>query len=142
MYLEDSTDLGKVVDAVNTVSEELKEQTESGMYRLIFRSLSTSLVSSDISESEIHNALQRLTARVRRDKAVGMYLLEKGMHSENEYNIVGHTMEGSIEFKVRQLKTYLCVKGITDVQSRADVRYTHSRKALSIGSFALDRIRE
>jgi len=50
-------------------------------------------------------------------------------------------MDGSIEFKVEQLKSFLCIKGICDVQSRGWIRYTYTKSSLSIGSFSLDHIK-
>jgi hypothetical protein len=50
-------------------------------------------------------------------------------------------MDGSIEFKTDGVKTFLGVQGLTDVQSRAWIQYTYTKKGLNIGSFALDHIR-
>ena len=53
----------------------------------------------------------------------------------------GSIMDGMVDFKVDQLKTFFSIKGISDVQSRAYIRYTATKSALTIGSFALDHIR-
>jgi len=70
-----------------------------------------------------------------------MYTMEKGMHSDQEIQMIGSIMDGMIEFKVDQLKTFLAIKGVTEVQSRSYIRYTATKSALSIGSFSLDHIR-
>jgi hypothetical protein len=46
-----------------------------------------------------------------------------------------------IEFKIEQLNTLFSVKGVCDVQSRAWIRYTHSKQGISVGSFSLEAIR-
>ncbi len=63
------------------------------------------------------------------------------MHGEQEIQLLGSVMDGMVEFKVEQLKTYLSVRGISDVQSRAWIQYMYSKQGLSIGSFSLDHIR-
>ena len=69
------------------------------------------------------------------------YLLETGMHTESDLQTIEHMMDGSINLKIDQLKTFLSVKGISEVQSRAWIGYTFSKKAFSLGSFSLDHIR-
>src|SRR5438093_12613413 len=63
------------------------------------------------------------------------------MHEEQEIQMLGSLMDGSIEFKDDQLKSFLCIKGICDVQSRGWIRYTYTKSSLSIGSFSLDHIK-
>ena len=70
-----------------------------------------------------------------------MFAMEKGMHSDQEIQMIGSVMDGMIDFKVDQLKTFFAVKGVTDVQSRSYIRYTASKSTISIGSFSLDHIR-
>src|SRR5437870_5300016 len=62
-------------------------------------------------------------------------------YEEQEIQMLGSLMDGSIEFKVEQLKSFLCIKGICDVQSRGWIRYTYTKSSLSIGSFSLDHIK-
>ena len=85
--------------------------------------------------------LSPLCGKRKRDKAVSMFTVEKGMHGEQEIQMLGSIMDGMIDFKVDQLKTFFSVQGISEVQSRAYIRYTASKHALQIGSFALDHIR-
>src|SRR3989441_12571763 len=81
--------------------------------------------------------LQPFVGRRKRDKAVAFYVIEKGMHEEQEIQMLGSLMDGSIEFKVEQLQSFLCIKGICDAQSRGWIRYTYTQSRLSLGSVPL-----
>jgi hypothetical protein len=70
-----------------------------------------------------------------------MYLLDKGMHNEQEIQTLGHLMDGAIEFKTDGTKTFLAVQGVCDVQSRMWIQYQYSKRGLNIGSFTLDHIK-
>ncbi|MCD6370912.1 MAG: recombinase RecA, partial [Thermoplasmata archaeon] len=70
-----------------------------------------------------------------------LYLLEKGLHGENEIQMVGYLMDGMIEFKIETHKTYLTVHGITEVQSRNWIEVSATRSGLTLGSFTLGHIR-
>ena len=50
--------------------------------------------------------LSPLCGKRKRDKAVSMFTVEKGMHGEQEIQMLGSTMDGMIDFKVDQLKTF------------------------------------
>ncbi len=136
-YVEDPTDHEAILDAVDQISKELKGK--HSYYRLAFRSISTLIAYLDPSTA--FRFLQPFAGRRKRDKSVSMYLIEKGMHGEQEIQLLGSVMDGMIEFKVEQLKTFLSVKGICDVQSRAWIQYMYSKQGVSIGSFSLDHIK-
>ena len=63
------------------------------------------------------------------------------MHDDQDIQMIASVMDGQVEYKVEQLKTYISIKGICDVQSRAWIDYTYTKQGLSIGSFSLDHIR-
>jgi KaiC/GvpD/RAD55 family RecA-like ATPase len=135
-----STDKGvldQLGNAVNTFSADLKEKTPA--YRLVFESVSTLTAYVDIGAA--FRFLQPFVGRRKLDRAAGYYEIETGMHSESDLQTLEHMMDGSVNLKVDQLKTFLSVRGITDVQSRAWVGYTFSKKVFSLGSFSLDHIR-
>jgi len=136
-YISDPTDHEAILKTVDEVSKELKKKHE--YYRLCFRSISTLIAYLDPTTT--YKFLQPFAGRRKRDKAVTMYIIEKGMHGEQEIQMLGSVMDGTIEIKVEQLKSFLAVQGISDVQSRAWIRYTYSKQAVSIGSFSLDHIR-
>ncbi len=137
-YIDDPTDHHSILKAVDAIAAEWKKKHE-GVYRLAFRSVSTLIAYLDPTTT--FKFLQPFVGRRKRDKAVALYVIEKGMHEEQEIQMLGSLMDGSIEFKVEQLKSFLSVKGICDVQSRSWIRYTYTKSSVSIGSFSLDHIK-
>ncbi|MFQ6060355.1 MAG: recombinase RecA, partial [Thermoplasmata archaeon] len=137
VYLDDPTDYQGIMKAVNQAAREFKKNHE--YYRLAFRSVSTLVAYLDVQTA--FKFLQSFAGRRKRDKAVSFYVVEKGMHQDQEIQMIGSMMDGMIDFKVEQLKSYLSVQGICDVQSRAWIKYTYSKHGVNIGSFSLDHIR-
>ena len=137
VYIDEPTDHEKISEAVETITKSFRESHE--YYRMAFRSISTLIAYSDPNTA--FRFLSPLCGKRKRDKAVSMFTVEKGMHGEQEIQMLGSIMDGMIDFKVDQLKTFFSVQGISEVQSRAYIRYTSSKHALQIGSFALDHIR-
>jgi len=137
VYIDEPTDHEKISEAVETITKSFRESHE--YYRMAFRSISTLIAYSDPNTA--FRFLSPLCGKRKRDKAVSMFTVEKGMHGEQEIQMLGSIMDGMIDFKVDQLKTFFSVQGISEVQSRAYNRYTASKHALQIGSFALDHIR-
>jgi KaiC/GvpD/RAD55 family RecA-like ATPase len=137
IYIDEPTDHEKLSEVVDTTSKEFKEKFK--YYRMAFRSVSTLIAYSDPNAA--FRFLSPLMGRRKRDQAVSMFLVEKGMHGEQEIQMLGSIMDGMIDFKVDQMKTFFSVQGISDVQSRAYIRYTSTKHSLNIGSFALDHIR-
>ncbi len=136
-YIDQPTDHEGILKNVDTIAKELMKKHK--YYRLAFRSISTLIAYLDTNIA--FRFLQPFAGRRKRDKSVSMFIIEKGMHSETDIQMLGSIMDGAVEFKLEQLQTFLCVKGIGDVQSRAWIRYTHSKKGVNIGSFALGHIR-
>ena len=136
-YLEDPTDYEGIMKATEEITKEIKEKHK--YYRLGFRSVSTLIAYLDPVTT--FKFLKPFSGKRSRDKAVSMFLVEKGMHSDQEIQMLGSMMDGQIDFKVEQLKNYLRIEGICDVQSRAYVTYTHSKASIVPGSFSLDHIR-
>ena len=137
IYIDEPTDHEKIMESTEKVAKEFKEKHK--YYRLAFRSLSTLIAYSDPNTA--FRFLSPFCGRRKRDGAVSMYTIEKGMHGEMEIQMLGSIMDGMVDFKLDQLKTYFSVQGISDVQSRSYVRYTVGKHGLSIGSFSLDHIR-
>ena len=136
-YIDDPTDHNAILKAADTIASEWKKKHQS--YRLAFRSVSTLIAYLDPTTT--FKFLQPFVGRRKRDKAVAFYVIEKGMHEEQEIQMLGSLMDGSVEFKVEQLKSFLSIKGICDVQSRSWIRYTYTKSSVSIGSFSLDHIK-
>src|SRR5256712_737076 len=136
-YIDDPTDHQAILKAVDARAAEWKKKYPT--YRLAFRSVSTLIAYLDPTTT--FKFLQPFVGRRKRDKAVAFYVIEKGMHEEQEIQMLGSLMDGSIEFKVEQLKSFMSIKGICDVQSRGWIRYTYTKSSVSIGSFSLDHIK-
>ena len=129
--------LDQLSQAVNGFSQELKERAPS--YRLVFESVST--VTAYLDTTAMFRFLQPFTGRRRLDGAAAYYNIETGMHTDSDVETLEHMVDGSINLKLDQLKMFLSVRGIADVQSRDWVGYTFTKRAFSLGSFSLDHIR-
>ncbi len=136
-YIEDQSDIKAITEAVEEVAEEIMKSHK--YYRLAFESVSTIIAYLDTSTT--FRSLQPFAGRRKRDKAVSLYTLQKGMHSEQDISMLGHMMDGELEFKFQQMQTYLKVEGLGEVQVRDWVKYTHSKSGITMGSFSLDTIR-
>ena len=136
-YIDEPTDHDMIMEATEKIAKEFKEKHK--YYRLAFRSLSTLIAYSDPTTA--FRFLSPFCGRRKRDGAVSMYSIEKGVHGEQEIQMLGSIMDGMIDFKLDQLKNFFSVQGVCDVQSRSYIRYTVGKHGLSIGSFSLDHIR-
>ncbi|HTS33702.1 MAG TPA: ATPase domain-containing protein [Thermoplasmata archaeon] len=133
----DKAVLEQLASTVNGFSEELKARYPS--YRLIFESVST--VTAYLDTAATFRFLQPFVGRRKIDGAAAYYVLETGMHSDADLETLEHMVDGSINLKVEQLKTFLAVRGVGEAQSRAWIGYTFTKRSLNLGSFSLDHIR-
>lgn len=136
-YIEAPTDYESIQKAIESAAKEFKSKHE--YYRLGFRSISTLIAYLDPNTA--FRFLSPVVGRRKRDRAVSMFTIEKGVHGEQEIQMLGSLMDGMIDLKVENLNTFLAVKGICEVQSRAFIRYSATKSGLNIGSFSLDHIR-
>jgi KaiC/GvpD/RAD55 family RecA-like ATPase len=137
IFINEPTDHDGIMEATDKVAKEFKEKHK--YYRLAFRSVSTLVAYSDPNTA--FRFLNPFCGRRKREGAVSMYVIEKGMHGEQEIQMLGSIMDGMVDFKLDQLKSNFSIQGISDVQSRSYIRYTVGKHGLSIGSFSLDHIR-
>ncbi len=137
IYIEEATNTDAILRGVDSIAREFKEK--HAYYRLAFMSVSTLIAYLDPNAA--FRFLQPFVGKRKRDRSVSLYAIEKGMHSETDISMLGHLMDGTIEFKVENLRNFLAVRGICDVQSRAWIRYTFSKSGVDMGSFSLDKIR-
>lgn len=135
--VESPTDYKAINKAVETFHKHFIEAGHK-TYRMAVRSVSTLITYSEPQTT--YRFLQVLTGMAKRRKAVAFYVLDKGMHSDQEIQALGHFMDGAIEFKTDGIKTFLMVQGVGDAQSRSWIQYQYTKKGLNIGSFSLDRI--
>lgn len=136
-FVDAPTDYEAIQKGVEDAAKTFKKSHQ--YYRLAFRSISTMIAYLDPSTA--FRFLSPVAGRRKRDRAVSMYTIEKGVHGEQEIQMLGSLMDGMIEFKVENLNTFLAIRGISDVQSRAFIRYSATKQGLNIGSFSLDHIR-
>ncbi|MFW6376026.1 MAG: DUF7504 family protein, partial [Thermoplasmatota archaeon] len=136
-YVEDQSDVKKITEAVDKYAEQLKD--DHRYYRMAFESVSTIIAYLDTATT--FRILQPFAGRRKKDNAVSLFTLEKGMHTEQDISMLGHIMDGEINFKVQQLQNYLRVEGLGDVQTRDWVKYQASKTGITMGSFSLDTIR-
>ncbi|MFW6196204.1 MAG: DUF7504 family protein [Thermoplasmatota archaeon] len=136
-YVEDQSDVKKITQAVDKYANQLKD--DHRYYRMAFESVSTIIAYLDTATT--FRILQPFAGRRKKDNAVSLFTLEKGMHTEQDISMLGHIMDGEINFKVQQLQNYLRVEGLGDVQTRDWVKYQASKTGITMGSFSLDTIR-
>jgi len=135
-----STDKGvldQLSSTMNSISEELKAKFPT--YRLIFESVST--ITAYLDTAATFRFLQPFIGRRKIDQAVAYYVLDRGMHSDADLETLEHMVDGSLNLKIEQLKTFLSVKGLGETQSRAWIGYTFTKRSMNLGSFSLDHIR-
>jgi KaiC/GvpD/RAD55 family RecA-like ATPase len=138
LSMDDKSLLENLGKAVDEVAVEFKQKSE--YYRCIFETISTVTTYLD-DVSSTFRFLQPFVGKRKRDRAVSYYMVDTGMHGESDLQVLEHMMDGSVNLKVDQLKTYLSVKGLTEVQSRAWIQYSFTKKVFNMGSFSLELIR-
>ncbi len=107
--------------------------------RVAFLSLSMSIPKAE--DKGAYKFIQKFVGMVRQTNAIGIYALEKGMHTEQQLESIQHQMTGAVQFKSEKQKTMLSVQGIGDAQTRDWIEYRHTNKAIMVGAFSLERIR-
>jgi KaiC/GvpD/RAD55 family RecA-like ATPase len=105
---------------------------------MLVRSMSTLMTYTDPTAT--FKFLQNLTGQAKKYRSVGLYLLDKGMHTDTEVQTLAHLLDGAIEVRTDGVKTFLSVQGITDVQTRQWVQYQYTKKEIHLGSFTLSHI--
>ncbi len=136
-YIEEQSDVRAITEAVNGFAEEINQNNR--YYRMAFESVSTIIAYLDTETT--FRILQPFTGKRKKENAVSLYTLEKGMHTDQDISMLGHIMNGEIEFKVEQLQNYLRVEGLGDVQTRDWIEYEQSKSGITMKSFSLDTIR-
>jgi KaiC/GvpD/RAD55 family RecA-like ATPase len=131
-------DFDGIAGALDKCVKDFQRQKQP-YFRLAYMSLSLSMTQSN--EKEAFQFVQIVAAKVRQAKAVSLFAIERGMHTEQQLESVQHLMTGSVQFKTDMHKTLLSIQGIGEAQTRDWVEYKHTTKALMIGAFSLERIR-
>ncbi|MDI3482998.1 MAG: hypothetical protein PWQ88_869 [Candidatus Methanomethylophilaceae archaeon] len=137
IYLESPDKLNEISSAVDEIAAEFKKKYD--YYRLGFRSLSTLIAYSNINE--VFRFLSPFIGKRKKERAVSLFILEKGVQEQEELQMLSMIMDGMLDFNVDQQRHYFSVRGITDAQTRNEIRYTWTARGLNIGSFTLDHIK-
>ena len=131
-------DYDGILEALDDTMESLR--SDGNPYsRIAYFSLSMSVPEAE--DKRAYKFVRTFAGKVRQGSAIGVYALEKGMHTEQQLESLQHQMTGAVQFKTEKQKTLLSVQGICDAQTRDWVQYKHSNKAIMIGAFSLERIR-
>jgi KaiC/GvpD/RAD55 family RecA-like ATPase len=136
--VEGPDDFAGIIEALDRLTSDIRSGVYPG-FKLGYLSLSTSI--SHAGDMEATKFVQAMARIVRDSNSVGMFALEKGMHSEQQIESIQHLMDGSFVIKVEKQKYYISVVGIGEVQTRDWIEFKLTNSALIIGAFSLERIR-
>lgn len=137
-YIEDSGNLEDIDRIVEEKVNSMRETVEKKSYRIVFRSISSLTAMYDAKS--IFKLMRPFIAKRKRDKSVGMYSVEKGMASDQDFQIISSIMDGVINFDTDGQNNYLSVTGICEVQTRERIKYTANKSSLTIGSFTIGHV--
>lgn len=128
LLVESPTDYTCLNKALEKITKGFKR--EKRPWRMAVRSVSSLLMLSEPTST--YKFLQQLTGRSKRDKVVGFYLMDKGMHNEIELAMVRHLMDGTVEFMTEDRKLFLAIDSIKDVKWRGLVGYQYTKRGLVV----------
>jgi len=131
-------DYSGILKALNTTIASLGKEGNPYV-RIAYLSLSMSIPKAE--DKGAYKFVQKFAGMIRQANAIGVYALERGMHTEQQLESIQHQMTGAVQFKSEKQKTLLSVQGIGEAQTRDWIEYRHSNKAIMVGAFSLERIR-
>ena len=138
VLIEKPTDLNEIGMAVANLQKKI--QKDHKYHKIALYSVSTIMAYTEAMTT--FRFLQSVTSRNKRSGAISLYCMDHGMFSDSDVQTLKHLMNGIVEFKVDDLKSFLRVEGICDVRTRGWIEYSHTTKTLNLkGSFAVDHIR-
>jgi KaiC/GvpD/RAD55 family RecA-like ATPase len=108
-------------------------------FRVAFLGLGTSLTQEDPKSG--FSFLQNFVGILKPRPATAMYGIDSGAISEGQVATIQGRMDGSIHFQSQQGRTSLAVQGLGDAVTRDWVEYRATDRSITVGSFALERIR-
>lgn len=137
-YVDGPMDLNGINLAVNEAQRRL--QADHDHHIVVIDSLSTIIAYSDAPTA--FRFLQVLLGKDRRVGGTSLVLMDQGMHSEDEVQMMRHLMSGSIDVRDHNGKFQLKVQGITTQETLNWIDYRYQRGRFEVtGSFAPGRIR-
>jgi len=99
-YVGRPSDLSEISMKLSFLQWQIAEVSEN--HRLGFHSISSLLETS--SPESVFRFMQFVTGKFRRMGASAMYVVEKGMHEEQQVHMIEHLMDGVIEFSEYKLR--------------------------------------
>jgi hypothetical protein len=108
-------------------------------YRVGVMSLSACIAQGD--EKSTFTFLPNIVGILKQRNAMGLYLVDPGTLSDAQVESTLSRMEGAVHFKQDRGKTVLSIQGLGEVATRDWVEYRATNRSLTLGSFALERIR-
>jgi hypothetical protein len=85
--------------------------------------------------------LQNFVGILKPRNALAMYAIDSGTLSDAQIATIQSRVDGAIQFQTDRGKTFLSVQGLGEVETRDWIEYRATEKSVTIGSFALERIR-
>jgi KaiC/GvpD/RAD55 family RecA-like ATPase len=110
IHLTEKNDFEGISDAVESFATKLKKNGYK-QYCFGFESLSTIIAYT--SANQTFEFLQPFVGKRNMDDAVSMYIVDAGIHTESDMEILNHAMDGEISIKGDNINTYFTIKGIT-----------------------------
>jgi KaiC/GvpD/RAD55 family RecA-like ATPase len=108
-YVGNASDLSEISMHLSGLQDEICKVADN--HRLGFHTLS-SLLETNTPDS-VFRFMQFTAGKFRRSGASALYVMEKGMHAEQEVRMVEHLMDGVIEFSEDKLR----VRGLAGASS-------------------------
>ncbi len=134
-----SDDRAGILTALVQAAKGVGDGGGAGPFRVGFLGLSAVLAHTD--ERASFSFLQNVVGILKPRNALAMYSLEAGALSEAQVESLLGRMDGALLFRQDRDRTFLSVKGFGDVATRDWIEVRATNRALTIGSFALERIR-
>ncbi len=94
-----------------------------------------------LSDMEVTNLVERISALVRKHYSLGFYIINTGMHGEDIIERFLRLADGYFEFSSKESTNYFRVVGISDVRTRSWIAFSEEMNDISLESFALSKIR-
>ncbi len=138
-YLESGADIERINTMVEEHLKTISDIVEKKSYRLVFRSISSLSASYDVRS--IFRLMRPFVAKRKKDRSVGMYSVEKGIMNDQDVQIISSIMDGVMEFMTDGQNNFISIQGICETQTRDKIKYTASKRSLTIGSFTLGHIK-
>lgn len=136
-YLDGPVNINALALAVGNVQRKLIAKHAS--HRLVFDSISTLIAYTNPQTA--FRFLQVLVGKAKRAGATSLLLLDQGMHTDAEVQMLKHLMDGVAELKPNDSKFAMKVEGAGVTEARGWIEYRFTATEFEItGSFATGRI--